>query len=155
MATQALQRALAEHPFIGDVRAEHLDYLARCTRTERFSDRQTLLREGSSAERLFLIRSGRVALEMHVAGRGPTVVETLGPGDVIGWSALFEPYLWSVTARVVDSSQVFVLEAEGLRGKIAADPEFGCYMMRQLLLVIHRRLERARLQPVDVFRVHP
>ena len=36
-------------------------------------------------------RTASVALEIHVAGQGPLTIETLGDGDVLGWSWLVPP----------------------------------------------------------------
>jgi two-component system response regulator DevR len=41
-----------------------------------------------------IVRHGSVALDLNVPGRHPAVIETLGPGQLVGWSWLFAPGVW-------------------------------------------------------------
>jgi len=152
MQTESLERSLSAHPFLSDIGEEDLQLLAGCTKNARFERDAYLVREGSAADSLFLIRSGKVALESHVPGRGPVQVETLIAGDVLGWSALFPPHYWHLDGRAVEPTLAFQLDGECLRTKIESDPSFGYAITRRLLHVVHRRLERARLQQLDVYK---
>ncbi len=55
---------------------------------------ERLFREGTPAGGCWLIHDGCVALDLTVPGRGQVVVQTLGAGDVLGWSWLIPPYQW-------------------------------------------------------------
>ena len=152
MQTETLERALSTHPFLADLGAEHLHFLGGCAKNARFARDAYVMREGSPAVSLFLIREGRIALESHMPGRGAVQVETLGPGDVLGWSALFPPHYWHLDGRAIEPALTFELDGECLRNKIEGDKEFGYAITRRLLHVVHRRLERARLQQLDVYK---
>jgi CRP-like cAMP-binding protein len=152
MQTETLVRALSTHPFLADLGQKHLDFLTGCAKNARFDRDAYLVREGAPAVSLFLIREGRIALESQVPGRGSVQVETLGPGDVLGWSALFPPHFWHLDGRAVEPALTFVIDGECLRNKIESDKDFGYALTRRLLHVVHRRLERARLQQLDVYK---
>jgi|RhiMethySRZTD1v2_1073278.scaffolds.fasta_scaffold28617_4 CRP/FNR family transcriptional regulator, cyclic AMP receptor protein len=152
MQTQTLERALATHPFLADLGQEHLHFLTSCVKNARFERDAYLMHEGEPAVSLFLIREGRVALESQVPGRGSVQVETLESGAVLGWSALFPPHYWHLDGRAVEPVLAFELDGECLRKKIEGDKEFGYAITRRLLHVVHRRLERARLQQLDVYK---
>jgi CRP-like cAMP-binding protein len=152
MQPESLERSLAQHPFAAGLSEAALAFLAGCTKNARFSGGEYLYREGAAADILFLIREGRVAVESAAPGRGAVKVETVGPGDVLGWSALFEPYRWHVDGRALESTLVFAVDGRCLRGKLDADPAFGYALTRRLLYHVHKRLERARLQQLDVYK---
>ncbi len=150
MKVESLEKSLAGHPFAASLSPEMLSFLAGCTKNERFEPGHFLFREGERAERLFLIRSGRVALESHQPGRGTMVLESCEDGDVLGWSALFEPH--SLDGRASTNTLVFSIDGECLLRKMESDAKFGYVIARRLLEIVHRRLERARIQQLDMYR---
>jgi CRP/FNR family transcriptional regulator, cyclic AMP receptor protein len=152
MQVESLARSLAEHAFTAGMAAAELEFLAGCTKNLRFEPGGWLFREGSAADTLFLIRSGRVALESHAPGRGAVKVETCGTGDTLGWSALFEPYVWHLDGRAIDATLTFAVDGRCLRDKMEREPAFGYAITRRLLFQVHKRLERARLQQLDVYK---
>jgi CRP/FNR family transcriptional regulator, cyclic AMP receptor protein len=149
---ESLARSLAEHPFVAGMSAADVEFLAGCTKNERFASGAYLFREDASAETLFLLRDGRVALESHSPGRGAVKLETLGPGEVLGWSAMFEPHRWHVDGRALEAVLAFAVDGRCLRDKMEREPVFGYAVTRRLLYQVHQRLERARLQQLDVYK---
>jgi CRP-like cAMP-binding protein len=111
-----------------------------------------LLREGDQADTLYLLRSGRVVLEQHVPGRGATLVETLKAGDILGLSWLFPPYRWHLDARAVEPVEAFALEASCMRGPSPEHPVLEPALAMRLLRQLYDRLERVRLQRLDVYK---
>ena len=49
-----------------------------------------------------LIESGNVELESGEGFGEPVVIETIGAGDLLGWSWMFPPYVWHFTARAAE-----------------------------------------------------
>jgi CRP/FNR family transcriptional regulator, cyclic AMP receptor protein len=147
---ESLEKALSRHAFAARLRPEMLGFLAGCTKNERFEPGNYLFREGDRATRLYLIRSGRVALENHQPGRGTVTLETCEDGDVLGWTALFEPH--ATDGRALTPTLAFSIDGECLLRKMEADTNFGYAIAQRLLLILHRRLERARLQQLDIYR---
>ena len=110
-----------------------------------------LFREGAPAEQFFLIRNGTVALEVVTPGRGAVVIETLHPGDIVGWSWLFAPYRWQFDGRAVAPTRMIAFDGLCLRGKCDADHELGYQLMRRFAAVAVERLQATRLQLLDVY----
>ena len=81
-----LDELLLEHPFFAGMEEGPRKFIAGCGRNEVFHAGDYLFREGDAADRFFLIRHGTVALELHVPGREPLVVDTLQSGEIAGWS---------------------------------------------------------------------
>lgn len=155
METESLARSIAEHPLVTGMLDAHVEFLSGCTKNTRLAAGRFLFRESQRADSLYLIRSGKIALESQDGGRGTLVVETVGAGDALGWSTLFPPYRWGLDARAVEPALVFEIDGTCLRGKLDADHSFGYAFTRRLLNEVHSRLQRARLQTLDVYRVGP
>lgn len=147
---ETLERILAGHEFFKGL-DRYLPLLTGCATNVRFNADAYLFREGEAADRFFLIREGRVALEVSVPDRGPVVVQTLGPGEVLGWSWLFPPYQWHLDARAVEPVHAFALDGVCIRGKCEQDHELGFELMRRFSHVLVSRLQATRLQLLDVY----
>ena len=90
-----------------------------------------LFRGGDPADRLYLVRTGR--LRVLVDGEdGPKVVRELGPGDVLGELALLTGSPRSASARAVRDSELLALDAARFDALIADDPEFARGLLREL-----------------------
>ena len=85
-------------PLLADLDAATLALVAGCASLGHFAAGELLAREGAPADTFFAVREGRVALELVAPARA-IVIETLGPGDVCGWSWLFAPYRWQFDVR--------------------------------------------------------
>jgi CRP-like cAMP-binding protein len=148
---ETIDALLAEHPFFAGFDAEHGRLVAGCSRNCRFDAGEYLFREGGSADEFFLIRHGKVALEITAPGRTPIVFSTLGAGEIAGASWLVPPYRWMFDARAVELTRAIGVDATCLRGKCEADPRLGYEMMKRLVPVLLQRLQATRLQILDVY----
>jgi CRP/FNR family cyclic AMP-dependent transcriptional regulator len=151
MTMETLQRILAEHPFFKDLEMPHLQLLAGCASNVRFNAGEVIFREGEEANLFYLIRHGKVAVEMFAPGRGPVIIQTLGEGDLLGWSWLIEPYRWRFEARAVELTRAIALDGECLRVKCEEDHNLGYELMKRIAHVIEHRLQATRLQLLDVY----
>jgi len=148
---EGLERILKEHPFFAAFEPEHTKLLAGCAQNHRFAAGQYLFREGEPANEFFLIRHGKVALEIAAPGKPPIVFETLGDGEIAGASWLVPPYRWMFDVRAVVLTRAIGIDAECLRGKCDADHNLGYEMMKRFLSVLVKRLDATRLQILDVY----
>lgn len=155
MDMQSLARPLKEHSLVKGLLDSHVEFLSGCTKNVRIPAGRFLFREGAPADDLYLVRSGKIALELNDGARGTVVVETIGADDTLGWAALNPPFRWSVDARAVEPTLLFAIDSACVRQKLDADHSFGYAFTRRLMNEIHERLERVRLQALDVYRAGP
>ena len=148
---QTLDELIATSPVFEGMSDEYLKLVAGCGRNVHFDADAYLLREGDPADTFFLIRHGTVALEVHGPGRGAIVIETLHPGDAVGWSWLFAPYRWQLDARTIESCSLVALDGACLRGKCEADHELGYQLMSRFAADLVDRLQATRMQLLDVY----
>lgn len=150
-----LKQLIREHPFFEGMAPEYLDLAAGCASNAHFEPGEYLFQEGTDADRFFILRSGRVRLEIHVPGREPVVLETLQAGDVIGWSWLFPPYLWQFDARAEETVRATAFDGKCLRGKCESNHDLGYAMAMRSAQVLMQRLQATRLQLLDVYGHRP
>ena len=146
---------LAEHPFFEDMKREHLEHIAGCGSNLHFDAGEFIFREGGEADRFYVIRHGKVALETHVPERGPLVTQTLDEGEVLGWSWVFPPYRWLHDARAAELTRVTVLDGKCLRTKCDEDPVLGYEVVKRFARIAIERLQATRLQLLDIYAAHP
>lgn len=151
MGRDLIERVLAEHPFTHDFSASDREGLAALAQRRTYGPDEWLIREGRAADALFLIVDGLVALEVFVPERGAIRVQTVGAGEVIGWSWVVPPYRWAFDARAVMKTDAIVFEAERLRALMEQDPRLGYRILHKLLGVVAERLKATRLQLMDIY----
>ena len=83
-----LKPILAQHPFFKDLAEEHLLLITGCASNVRFEAGQYIFREGEEAHQFYLVRQGKVGIEIVAPDRGPITIQTLSDGDILGWSWL-------------------------------------------------------------------
>jgi len=149
--TDQIEQALARHPFFEGLDNRYVKLLAGCGAAVNFQAGQYVYREGDEVNEFYIIRRGRVALEIHVADRGPVTIQTLGEGDVLGISWLVAPYRAVFDVRAVDLTRTTAVYAGCLREKCEKDPSLGYELLKRFASVLGQRLQATRLQLLDVY----
>lgn len=90
-------------------------------------------------------------MDVYVPGRRAQVVETLGPGQQVGWSWIFPPYQWHLGATAVETVRAWEFDASEVRGLCATDTGLGYEIMRRSAAVIADRLQATRLRLLDLY----
>jgi CRP/FNR family cyclic AMP-dependent transcriptional regulator len=148
---KGLEELIAAAAVFEGLDARWLALIAGCAGNAHVRGGDYLFSEGQPADNFFLIRRGAVALEIHAPGSGAHVIETLGEGEVVGWSWLFKPYRWQFDARAVEPTRMVAFDAACLRGKAEADHELGYQLMQRFAAAMLERLQATRLQLLDVY----
>ncbi len=148
---QTIDQLISQSPIFAGLAPAHLELIGGCARNEHVAANTILLREGEPADVFYLIRRGTVVLEVSAPGRGPLLIETLQPGDVVGWSWLFPPYRWQLDGRTTAPSELIAFDGACLRGKSDEDHELGYQLMRRFAANVVDRLQATRLQLLDVY----
>jgi len=151
MQVEGLERIIRDHPFFAGLGEEFRKLVCGCARNVRFEAGQFLFREGEPANEFFLLRHGRVALEITVPGRGAMTFQTVGEGEIVGVSWLIPPYRWTNDARALGLTHAIGMDATCLRRKCEADHDLGYEMMKRFVPVLVQRLQATRLQVLDVY----
>jgi CRP/FNR family transcriptional regulator, cyclic AMP receptor protein len=151
---ETLQRILADHPFTHGLNDQHLELLVGCASNVRFEAGQVVFREGEEANRFYLVREGKMAVELFAAERGPVNILTLGEGEVLGWSWLVPPYRWRFDARAIEPTRAIALDGKCLREKSESNSDLGYELLKRIAHIMEERLQATRLQLLNVYEVH-
>lgn len=143
---QTVAQTLQEHPFLSHIKPEYLQYYEECASIAAFKSGDYLVKEKGPADDFFLIRSGRVALDTFIAGRGPTNIQYLTDGEVLGWSWLVEPHVWHFNALAVTPTETIHLNGSRLKELAEQDCGFGYDLMKRMVNVVGSRLRMTMLQ---------
>jgi CRP/FNR family cyclic AMP-dependent transcriptional regulator len=149
---ETLQGLLTAHPFFSDFPTRYLELVVGCASNVRFGAGEFIFHEGQEAEKFYLLREGKVALQITSERRGPLNILTLGEGDILGWSWLFPPYRWKFSARTIDPTRAFAMDGHCLRTKAEQDHDLGYELLKRFSRVFETRLETMRLQLVNVYK---
>ena len=141
-----LNEAITQHAFFHGMKPEHLAVLAAGAKAVQFKAGDVPFREGEPANQFYLIESGKVALEAHEPADGTALVQTLGAGDVLGWSWLFPPFMWHFQARAIEPTSAIVLSGAHLLVTAERNRDFGYELMKRVAQVVIRRLQATRKQ---------
>ena len=141
---QSAEKIISTHPFLAGMSPHQLRLLRDCAMPAHFNANEVLFREGDPANRFYLIESGRVAIESEVMGKPKALIQTIGPGEVLGWSWLFPPYFWNFDARALDPVEAIFLYGTPLREECESDHDLGYELMKRIAEVIMRRLQATR-----------
>lgn len=144
MNPQTLAQAVASHPFLIGVNEHHLRLLADSAMRTTMAVGKIIFREGEAANRFYLIESGKVALESPGNANELVTIDTIGAGDLLGWSWLFPPFKWHFTARAVEPTNAIFFYGTVLREYCDADPSLGFELFKRMSEVMIKRLQSAR-----------
>jgi CRP-like cAMP-binding protein len=142
---------VAAQPFFAGLDDATLELLAGCAVNRHVHSDALLFRAGEHADAFFVVRRGRVALELAAPGTPAAVLDTVDAGGVVGWSWLVPPYRWFCDARAVDPTDLLAFDAECLRSKCQADPALGFALMQRVTQVMYHRLQAARMRLLDLY----
>lgn len=151
MRTTSMAELLAQQRSFAGLPPDDLAWMAGCARNEIARPGEVLAREDDPARQFFLVREGLVASKIPAPG-GPLVVDTAGPGDVVGWAWLFPPYRWTNDVEVVQPARLVRVESDCLRDKAQQDPAFGARVMDRFAQLMGRQLEATQMRLVDLYR---
>ncbi|WKX73641.1 Crp/Fnr family transcriptional regulator [Streptomyces sp. XD-27] len=129
---------------------EHRDRLLALAHDASFPSGARLFEEGGRADRFWIVRTGSVTLDMRVPGRRPVVIETLGPGELVGWSWLFPPGGWHLGAEALSPVRAHEFDAAAVRQLCTDDTALGYELVLACAQAMGRRLQSARNRALDL-----
>ena len=133
-----------QHPFLAGMDARHLQIVLHGAKEQQFQEGDIIFREGDPANTLYLIEDGQVQLDTTSAGSGTTTIQTLGAGDVLGWSWLFPPFAWHFRAQATQPTRAICCDGGHLLVQAEENPTFGYDVMRRISQLVIHRLQATR-----------
>jgi CRP/FNR family transcriptional regulator, cyclic AMP receptor protein len=148
---EGLERIVKEHPFFAGIPNAFSELVSGCAKNVQFAAGHYLFHEAEPADWFYLLRHGRVALQVTAPGRGAVTFQTMAEGEIVGLSWLIPPYRWTYDAKAIELTRAIAMDAKCLRQKCEADHDLGYEMMKRFMPVLIQRLQATRLQILDVY----
>lgn len=137
---------LEKQPFLRGMPLRQLELLARDSMPAEFKADELILHQGSPANRFYLILDGHVDIEAPTDEGGTICVETLQPGDALGWSWMFPPYYWHFDARAKTPTRAIFFYGTHLRELCEENHDLGYELMKRVSDILVKRLQATRRQ---------
>jgi CRP-like cAMP-binding protein len=141
---------VALHPFLAGMKRTQLVLLTDCAMLVHFAAGQVIFREGEPAKRFYLIETGRVALEASGTSAESVVIDTVGAGDLLGWSWMFPPHAWHFTAHATKPTVAIYFQGRILREYCERNHALGYELFKRMSAVMVKRLQAARLKMLAI-----
>jgi CRP/FNR family transcriptional regulator, cyclic AMP receptor protein len=141
---------LKEFAFFEGFSDQELEKLAAVATEETYDAGTQMYKNGDPARGLFLIQEGKVILVMdgYLGPHKPPMqvtVDVVTKGESMGWSAVVEPYIYTLGALCIDRAKVISLDAPRLRKLMDDDTCLGFRVMKATAQVIANRLNHTRI----------
>ncbi len=148
---KTFESILSKHPFFKGLKKEYLELITGCAANVRFEAGEFIYRQHGEANQFYIIRQGKVALELCPPGREPITFQTVNEGEILGWAWLVPPYHWHCDAQALELTRAIALDGKCLRKKCLEDHSLGYDLLSRLLPIIGQRLEATQIQLLDVY----
>jgi len=149
-AIEPMRTRVALHPFLAGMNRSQVALLTDCAMAVHFEKGQIIFREGEMANRFYLIETGKIVLESSERLGNLVIIDTIGHGDLLGWSWMFPPYTWRLTARAVEPTSAIFFYGTILREYCERDCSLGYQLFKRMAPVMIKRMQAARRKMLGI-----
>jgi CRP/FNR family transcriptional regulator, cyclic AMP receptor protein len=135
---------LAQHPFFKDLSVQYLQLLTKHASVVQASAQQRVFKQDTDANHFYIVRTGKIALEIPAISGEPLRAQTVGDSQILGWSWLIPPFRWLFDARALVPSTLIAFDGAALRAACDADPKLGYDLLRKFAVLMADRLSASR-----------
>jgi len=137
---------LKEYPCFRNLADQQRSDVAELTHFVCYPSGMTLFEEGMPGTHLYLILDGEVEVLYTIGDGGPSRVDKILKGEILGCSCLVEPYMYTATTRSLTEIEVLLIDAIALRELMNLDPALGFSIQQDLIQILLDRIVDFRLR---------
>lgn len=117
------------------------NFMATLSGAERFAPGETIFREGTPGEKLYVILDGEVRISKHIPGTGEEALAILGRGEIFGEMALVDQRPRSADSVAHDEgAECLVIDGSVLSGLLDIEKISSPSLLKVLCSTVARRL---------------
>jgi len=128
-----------------DLSEDQLKAIAQIANAVCYSPGHVLFEESQPGERLFLLVKGDVEVLYNIGEADQVRVDTVSGEEIVGCSALVEPYVYTATERCLTEIEVLEIDAVSLRELMQKDCRLGFSLQQHIIRVLMERILDLRL----------
>ena len=125
--------------------------IAELGRLEEYEPEDVIFREGQRRGSVFVVVAGSVALNVRVPEHGARWFQTVGPGQLLGWSPILGQPPLTASACALTTCRLVALDVARLLALCQSEPKFGFTFMRRIAQAVAERLNATRAQLFDAY----
>ena len=149
MSNQSITEYLSNHEFFSEFSDDVLKFLCECSSMREIKKGHILFRQGENADKFYVVRNGRISLQMP-AIMGPTLeIQTLDKDQVLGWSWLISPYKWNFQTKAEEDSELLQFDGTAILARCEQEPKFGYELLKKFAALMSVGLNAARQKMMD------
>ena len=143
------QQVLRECELFSKLSDAELEKIASSVQEKQYEAGATIFQEGDSAEELLILQEGKVAVQMtlpkaQIQMSRRITVDIINRNEVVGWSAIVEPYVYTLTAVCLQKVRALSLSGTKIRWLLRDNPKIGYEVLKGLIKVVASRLDDTR-----------
>ena len=144
MSNPSITEYLSAHEFFSQFSDDVLKFLCECSSTREIKKGQILFRQGENADKFYVVRSGRISIQMP-AIMGPALeIQAVDEDEVLGWSWLISPYQWNFQTKAEEDSELLQFDGVAILARCEQEPKFGYELLKKFAGLMSVRLNAAR-----------
>ena len=149
MIEQSTAEYLSSHPFFSELSEELVKYLSECISIREIKKGQILFRPGEPADKFYIVRNGRISIQIP-AIMGPILeIQSLGKDRILGWSWLISPYQWRFQAKAEEDTELLEFDGAAILARCEQEPQIGYELLKKFAELMAERLDAARQKMMD------
>lgn len=149
--TDKNRATLPQVDFFKELSPRLIDVLLKDAFEINFQSGQFIFHRDEPADHFYIVLRGRVAVGIYPEKQGPKKIQTIGEGELLGWSWIIPPHRWRFDAMAQVPTRLLVLEGKRVRVECEKDRELGHEILKRVTYALAGRLEGARLQLLDLY----
>lgn len=106
-----------------------------------FEPDEIVFHEGDPADRLYMLKSGKILLEKRISDKMTVMFGSIKAGYCFGWSVMLDEGPYTSDALCAEPCEIFSLRREKIRNLMDTDHELGYIFTQRMLWVLKRRLD--------------
>lgn len=140
-----VKNSLRECQVFSRLTDSQLGKLAALCSKEVYEAGTTIFNSGDTAERLFVLEEGKIALQLLLPVkqselRKRITVDIIAKNELFGWSGMSEPYIYSLSAICLQRATVLAVNASKMSSVLQDDYAIAYEVLYGLVNVVSVRL---------------
>ena len=149
MSNQSITEYLSAHEFFSEFSDDDLKFLCECSSMREIKKGQILFLQGENADRFYVVRNGRISLQMPAIMGQILEIQTVDEDQVLGWSWLISPYKWNFQTEVEEDSELLQFDGVAILARCEQEPKFGYELLKKFAALMSVGLNAARQKMMD------
>ncbi len=146
---------LKQFVMLGYLSDEMLSQLIPITEMLLFDENEMVFKQGQNADRLYLLKKGKVLLEQRVTDKLTISTSSIKPGYSFGWSSMLENDIYTSNAICTEPCQIYSFKNFKIKKIMDEDHSLGFIISQRLMHVIKKRYDVRTKQLTKSIKSHP